>query len=42
MERIWKITRDETGVIEYTCSICGAIYDNRSEWNLANLEWHEH
>ncbi len=27
---------------EMTCLICGRVYSLTSEWDRANIDWHEH
>jgi hypothetical protein len=27
---------------DMTCLVCGAVYSYASEWDMANVDWHEH
>lgn len=34
--------RTENGETSAICTTCGRIYSMSSEWDRANLDWHEH
>ena len=36
-----KWHKSESGVVSATCELCGRIYEMTSEWDTANLDWHE-
>lgn len=36
-----KFTKTESGEAFATCLNCGRLYDLNSEWDVANLDWHE-
>ena len=37
---MWR--KDDSGKVEFVCGDCGRVYDMDSEWDRANLDWHEH
>ena len=36
-----RFSKSESGAVTATCQDCGRIFEMSSEWDVANLDWHQ-